>query len=361
MQKNPSPRHKITIVDVAKEAGVSYSTVSRVVNDFHYVSPKTRAKVQVAMEKLGYVANLKARSLAGGRSQMLGLLIYDLDSSYLIELVRGIDAELASQDYDLILYMTHYRAGKESAMVANLTQGIIDGLLVVLPRDLESYLTNLEERQFPYMLIDHAPFEHPSNTICANNWQAGYDATNYLISLGHQRIGFVKGTILGGVNGDNRLAGYQSAIQEHGIEYDPTLIQPGNFYREAGYEAVPHFLSLSRPPTAIIGANDSTALGVMDGLLERNIKVPEDISVIGFDDIPDAAIHRPALTTMRQDLRQMGGIAARRLIQFIENPDQPKEHVELQMELVVRETTISPEQSRFAESNPLTTSAGSKL
>ena len=295
MNKIKPKQKKVTIFDVAKEAGVSYSTVSRVVNDFHYVKPETRERVQEVMDRLGYVVNLKARSLAGGRSQMLGLLLYDFETSYQIEIVRGIDAEASDLDYDLTLYTTHHRRRKESTLVAKLIQGLVDGLLIVLPRNLEAYLEDLDRQSFPYVLIDHASTA-ASNTVKANNWDGSFAATTYLAGLGHRRIGFVQG-VMAVDSAKERLAGYEAALKEQGISIEAALIQPGDFTWEAGYDAATTLLALAQPPTAVIASSDVCAIGVIEGLLAQGRRVPEDVSVMGFDDIPEAATIRPSLTT----------------------------------------------------------------
>ena len=346
MSEENSKRNSVTIFDVAKEAGVSYSTVSRVVNNFQFVKPETRERVQTAMDRLGYVANVKARSLAGGRSQMLGLLLYDFESSYHVEIVRGIDAEVSVLDYDLTLYTTHHRRRKESSLVNKLTQGLVDGLLIVLANNLEAYVEDLDGRQFPYVLIDHAGIGISSNAVKAKNWQGSFEAVAYLTSLGHRRIGFVQGMMTVD-SAKERLAGYQAAVVQYGLCVDDTLIQPGDFTWQTGYDAATSFLALAEPPTAVLAANDVTAFGVIEGFLANNVRVPEDVSVMGFDDIPEASTIRPSLTTMRQDLRQMGRLATRMLVQYIDEPDRPNEHVELPMELIIRESTYTPHKSIY--------------
>lgn len=148
-------RHHVTIIDVAKEAGVSFATVSRVLNDGANVKPEKRERVQRAIKRLGYTTNLQARSLRGGRSHVIGLLVRDLGTAYIGEIIRGVDLELAENKYDMMLYTTHRRQTQESAYVTALTRGMTDGLLIVLPRHPEGYLKTLRQKKFPYVLIDH--------------------------------------------------------------------------------------------------------------------------------------------------------------------------------------------------------------
>lgn len=202
----------ITIFDVAKEAGVSYSTVSRVLNNKEHVSPEKRERVLRAMAELGYVANVQARTLAGGRSHIVGLLVHGLDTSYIGEIMKGIDNELNNVNYDLMLYTTHRRKTKESAYVIKLTRNLVDGLLLVLPRNAEAYLETLRQRHFPHVLVDHQGLpDVDAPAVGATNWQGAYEATSYLIELGHHRIGFITGMMDTGC-AQERLAGYKAAL-----------------------------------------------------------------------------------------------------------------------------------------------------
>ncbi len=193
MESNQPITANVTIFDVAREAGVSYSTVSRVINNKEYVKESTRATVQTAMARLGYVANLKARSLAGGHSQVIGVLIYDLETNYTVQIVRGIDDQVSSLDYDMLMATTHQRKVKEAGYVVKLAQGLADGLLIILPRNLDAYLPDLHRLNFPYVLIDHPGKDASDTTVQATNFQGGYTATQHLIELGHTRIATITG------------------------------------------------------------------------------------------------------------------------------------------------------------------------
>src|SRR6266700_2134930 len=313
----------ITIFDVAKEAGVSYSTVSRVINNKEHVSPEKRERVLRAMAELGYVANVQARTLAGGRSHIVGLLVHGLDTSYIGEIMKGIDNELNHASYDLMLYTTHRRKMKESAYVVKLTRNLVDGLLLVLPRNAEAYLETLRQRHFPHVLVDHQGLptvEAPA--VGATNWQGAYEAASYLVALGHRRIGFITGTMDVGC-AQERLAGYKAALEKHGLVIDLELIREGDFFQPRGYICAKGLLALAEPPTAIFASNDISAFGVMEAVRDHGLQIPRDISIVGFDDIPQAASVHPPLTTVRQPLEEMGSIAARMLLKYIADPDQP--------------------------------------
>lgn len=332
---------KITIKDVAAEAGVSFGTVSRVINNDIHVKPETRERVLKAMERLGFVANRQARSLAGGKTHFIGLLVPDLGTGYIGEIIRGIDAELTLQGLDLVLYTTHRTASKEAAYVANLAKGMVDGLLLVLPRNPADYIGVLTQRKFPFVLIDHQGTGKDCPAVGATNWQGGYDATEYLIKLGHRRIGFITGWMDLGCAQD-RLAGYRAALRTYHIPEDPDLIYEGTFFQPDGYTGAMKFLDLPNPPTAIFASNDVMAMGVMDAVRMRGLRVPEDVSVLGFDDIPQASLVRPALTTVQQPLENMGRVAAQMLLDLIDQPDRKVGRIELSTKLVIRESCQPP-------------------
>jgi LacI family transcriptional regulator len=327
----------VTIFDVAREAGVSTGTVSRVLNDRHHVKPETREAVLRAMDKLGFVANQQARSLAGAPSRVIGLLLHTLSVSYMGEIVRGIDAELEIANYDLLLYTTHRRKLNEAAYVGAITRGMADGLLLILPRNPSAYLPLLQAHSFPYLLIDHQGNGDYERSVGATNWQGASDGTRYLIALGHRRIGFVTGAMELGCSAD-RLAGYRQALTDYGIPADPELVAAGDFTEPTGFAAGQALLATPSPPTAIFASNDIMAFGVLKAARERGLRVPQDLSILGFDDIPQARLVDPPLTTVRQPLEEMGRVATRTLVGLIADPQRRIGRVTLPTELVVRES-----------------------
>lgn len=331
-----------TIYDVAREAGVSYSTVSRALTGYEFVKPSTREKVLRAAEKLGYVPNQQARGLAGGRSNLIGVLVPALSNDYVGEILRGIDEELTKSDYNLILYTTHRHNGKEAAYVATILNGAAEGLLLVVPMISNSYLDALREQDFPYVLIDRSDGADQSSAVISTNWQGAYEATQYLIELGHRRIGFIAG--LPGLNSaTERWEGYAAALSAHGIPMDSQLVAQGAFREKIGYSAAESLLALPELPTAIFASNDLSALGAISAIRQRGLRIPEDISVIGFDDIPQASLIYPRLTTIRQPLDQMGREAVTLLLEQIENPTLKKRQVTLETQLIVRDSCCPPQ------------------
>lgn len=335
-----------TIFDVAKEAGVSYSTVSRVITNYEHVKPDTRKRVQEAMQKLGYVANLKARSLAGGRSQVVGLMVYDFENSYQIGIIKGIDDEVSILGYDLMLATTRRRKGKERRYIKQLTNGLVDGLLIILPRDLEAYVKDLHERGFPYVLIDHRGISAQDNTVNVTNYQGAYDATKYLIDLGHRRIGIIAAPQHIDSASD-RLQGYKAALADFEVPIDNDLIRSGIYIEQTGTDCMNDLLALSRPPTALFCCSDVLAIGAMKALSDRNLRVPEDVSIIGFDDVPEASYTTPSLTTVKQPLNEIGRVATRVLLDAIESTDFKPQQIVLPTQLIERESCTTPHNSIF--------------
>jgi LacI family transcriptional regulator len=335
MDRNPNG--KVTIVEVAAQAGVSFGTVSRVINNDIHVKKETRERVLQTMQRLGFVANRQARSLAGGKSNTIGVLVPDLGTGYIGEIIRGIDSELSLSNLDLVLYTTHRTASKEASYVTNLAAGMVDGMLLVLPRSPADFIGNLTRRTFPFVLIDHQGSGCDCPSVGATNWQGGYNATEYLIKLGHTRIGFITGSMDLGCAVD-RLAGYRSALRTYHLPEAPELIYEGTFFQPDGYAGASALLDLPVPPTAIFASNDVMAMGCMDAVRNRGLRVPDDVSIVGFDDIPQASLVRPALTTINQPLEKMGRVATQILLDLLKHPEKEAERIELPTELIIRDS-----------------------
>ena len=328
---------RVTIIDVAREASVSFATVSRVINGKGYVSARTRERVMQAMSQTGYVANRQARVLAGGRHQVIGLLVPELDTSYMGEILRGIEDELAAASYDLMLYSTHRRKTRESNFVTSITAGMTDGLLMVLPVDPGAYVASIRRRDVPFILIDHEGLDKQGPSVGATNRLGANQAADHIIGLGHRRIGFITGNMDMDC-APERLAGYRESLDRHLIPFDPDLVREGDFHKPLAYQRTNELLALPEPPTAILASNDVSAFGVMDAVRDHGLRIPDNVSVMGFDDIPDAAKANPPLTTIRQPMFEMGRLATRMLLDKIADPTREIGRSELQTELIVRDT-----------------------
>jgi LacI family transcriptional regulator len=215
--------------------------------------------------------------------------------------------------------------------------GLTDGLLLLVPLVTTQYLTALQGRNYPYVLIDQADSSGKSTIVDSTNWQGAYDATRYLIEQGHSRIGFITG-LMEIHSAVDRLEGYKAALADHNIPLLDELIVPGDFWHSGGYTAAHQLLDLSTIPTAIFASNDLEAFGAMEAIRERGLEIPKDISIMGFDSIPQSLIVYPKLTTVQQPLEQMGRMAARLLLEQIENPERPPRRITLATQLIVRDS-----------------------
>lgn len=344
MRSSSKKSGNVTIVDIARDVGVSHATVSRVLNDRPGVKESTRQEVLTAVQRLGYTVNQQARRLAGGRSHVIGLIISGLTHGYANNVLAGIEDEIGQTNYDLLLYSSHSRTRRqlyEDSYVDRLTNGMSDGLLILSPFFALDYLDTLEEKRFPYILVDYYEPSHQRPVIHANNWQGAYDATQHLIQLGHQRIGLITGWAPHPSTGE-RLAGYIAALEAYQLPYRQELVERGDFLQPGGYQATQKLLALPQPPTAIFAASDDMAIGALEAARECGLQVPADLSIIGFDDIPQSSLVSPKLTTVSQSLPEIGRIAVRTLLHYIETPDCPRQQIEVQTRLIVRESCQPP-------------------
>lgn len=337
-RSSPKKRRGVTIKDVARASGVSSATVSRVLSGYEFVRETTRNRVMEAVEHLGYVANLQARSLAGGRSQIIGLLVPNLDNSYVGTIMQGIDRELARANYDVVLYTSHRHPDRESFYVDTIANGLTEGLLLIAPLDPTTYLDALREQNFPYVLIDQADPAENSSVVEATNWQGAYEATRYLSQLGHTRIAFLTGSLVVR-SAIDRLQGYKAALVDCDLPFREELVIEGDFQQQTGFAITKRLLQSIDPlPTTIFASNDLSAFGAMDAARECGLRVPDDISIIGFDDISQASFVYPKLTTVRQPLEQMGQVAVKLLLEQIEDQSRLPQRVALATQLVIRDS-----------------------
>jgi|SRR5579871_1560740 len=331
--------HKITIVDIAKAAGVSHATVSRVLNNQGYIGEQTRQKVMAVVERLGYVANGPARTLAGANSYLLGMMVSEFYGNYVGELSRSVDLELSKTGYNLAIFPTHGYLEKETWYVNRIINGMVDGLIIMLPQNLNDYLPLLKAHHVPYVLFDSERADPDSATISTTNWQGAYDATQYLISLGHRRIGHILG-LETRLSSTERLEGYHAALIDSDIAIDPDLVQPGAFRSDKGYEATRKLLALANPPTAIFAANDASAFGALKAAEQLGLRVPVDLSVVGFDGQEKSELAN--LTTVHVPIDLVGRLAARALIDLVKNPDAVPQRVTVATSLVIRKSCAPP-------------------
>lgn len=270
--------------------------------------------------------------------QIIGLLVPNLDNGYVGTIMRGIDQELERANYDLVLYTSHRHTSHEWFYVSAIANGLTEGLLLVAPLVPTTYLNALRERNFPYILIDQADTTENSSVVEATNWEGAYKATRYLSQLGHTQIAFITGA-LAIRSAVDRLDGYRAALADSDIPVRDELVIEGDYQQQTGYEATKRLLQrASPPPTAIFASNDLSALGAMDAARECGLRIPDDVSIIGFDDIPQASLSYPKLTTVHQPLEQMGQVAVKLLLERIADQNRPPQRITLATQLIIRDS-----------------------
>jgi LacI family transcriptional regulator len=329
-------RASITIRDVAEAAGVSVSTVSRVLNDKDDVAPETYQRVQDVIQELDYTSSLAARSMRSRQTNVIGLIVPDVADSFSIQVMKGVNRAIFDLDYDLIIYTSgsikkRSAAGREQYFVSLLNGSVADGVIIVTPA-ATSFSTAA-----PVVTIDPNNECPECMTIIAENHAGATAAMEYLIGLGHRRIGFISGRP-DLQSAERRLQGYRDALEQATIPFDPALITVGDFSTETGRRCARELLSLPNPPTAIFAANDQSAMGTIEAAREMGLNIPGDLSVAGFDNIPETAYCHPALTTVDQFIDDMGCVAIETLIAMIQGVPLESDLYKMPTQLVVRDS-----------------------
>lgn len=339
------------LADVARAAGVSAMTVSNVLKDRPGASADTRRRVRAAAEKLGYAPNPSAQSLAKGRTDLLGLVVHDLTVQYATEIVSGVADELAEHGCELLISATYQDTSREAARIQRLAHGRVDALILVAPIFGDETAATLENCTTPVVVLDPrdtTAFAHP--TIVVDNYGGARSGTEHLLRLGHRRIGFIGGDT-SFESAAQRERGHLDALSLSGADTDPALVVGADFSWFGGFEAAHRLLELADRPTALMAACDLAALGAIDAARARGLSVPGDLSVVGFDDVPQASQGVPKLTTVRQPLREMGATAARMSLGLTHGQTLPTRQVRFATSLVIRDSTDVPKSLRRPESS----------
>jgi LacI family transcriptional regulator len=326
---------RVTIHDVARAAGVSVATVSKVINRRYGVASSTHAKVEQVIEELGYESSLVARSLRSHKTHVIGILVAEFEP-FSTEILKGASQAIAGTGYELLAYSGGGRPGSdvgwERRYLSRLSGTLIDGALLVTPTVVEAAVA------VPVVAID--PHAGPSGlaTVDSDNFAGAVLATEHLLELGHRRIGF-----LGGredlESSRRRERGFRHAMEAAGVPVDPALVGVGGYRKDSALGPATDLLTLPAPPTAIFAANDLSALGVLAVAARLGLRVPDDLSVIGFDDVPEAASSTPPLTTVRQPIQEMGAAGIDLLVALMGGQETLDTHVRLPTTLLVRGTT----------------------
>ncbi len=353
-----SKKRAVTIQDVARTAGVSVSTVSRVLNARVDVASETQGRVQAVIEQLGYTSNLAARSMRSRRKNLIGLVVPDIGFPYSIEIMKGVNRAIAESTFDLLVYTTGdiKKSGTpshEQYYISLLNNSLTDGVVIVASA-AEELITDS-----PIIAVDPHIVNPNYPSIQGTNYQGAVEAVNYLIKLGHRRIGFIGGRPEIG-SALLRLNGYQDTLTQAGIPLDVELILPGDFTTETGYRRAIQLFKLPNPPTAIFATNDQSAIGVFQAADEMNIRIPQDVSLIGFDNITEASFL--GLTTIDQSLEEMGYVAIQMLTRLINDEALPAKIYEMPTRLVERSScrelesavSIDDSQNKYIKGGDLT-------
>jgi LacI family transcriptional regulator len=327
-----------TIREVALLAGVSTATVSHVINNTRYVSPEVRQRVQDAMQALNYRPNVLARSLRRGETNTLGLILPDSANPFFAEIGRAIEAVAFQHGYNVILGNSENELSKEQVYVDVLLNKQVDGLIFVAAGDHSPSLEELVRRGVPVVVVDRHLRGLDVDTVLTDNLQGGLTATRHLLELGHRRIACITGPSNLTPSAE-RVIGYRQALQEGSLAIDESLIRRGDFHPHSGYLAACELLQGENPPTAFFICNDLMAIGALRALAEANLRVPQDCSVIGFDDIELASYLTPPLTTIRQNKMAMAEAAVTLLLERMIDPSRPARRHLLPTVLVQRQST----------------------
>lgn len=328
-------RETVTLNHVAREAGVSPSTVSRVINGTAQVAPEKHKAVLEAIQRLGYSPNVLAKGLAQGKSLSIGVVTQEISSPFYGEILKGIEQGLDGSPYHPIFASGHWRADREKEALRVLSGRRVDAMIVLDGLVPERELILLA-KSMPIIVIGRRIKGMERHCLDIDHTQGAYMGTRHLIELGHSRIAHISGPLHNKAAHD-RYQGYKKAVQEAGLQLDLDLVVEGNFTEQSGVLAMDALFSKTRNFTAIIGANDQMAFGAKLALYRRGIRVPHDISLVGFDDLPGCSYITPPLTTVRFPTLEFGREAARVILLMLEN--RPYTLHNFQSQLIVREST----------------------
>lgn len=328
----------VTIYDVAREAGVSMATVSRVVNGNPNVKPSTRKKVLRVIEELGYRPNAVARGLASKKTTTIGVVLPDISSIFFAELTRGIDDIANMYHYNIILSSSDQNLDKEIKLINNLLEKQVDGLLYIGGALTEEHQKVFASAQVPIVLVATTDPKKKLPSVRIDLEKATYEATEYLIKKGHKRIGFVCGLQKSPLM-KARFQGYKQALADYQIPFDDQLVQEIQPVYEMALEATKKFLKLKEAPTAILSANDEMAVAVVNSLQDEGVKVPDEVEVIGFNNTRLSLMCRPMLTSVVQPMYDIGAVSMRLLTKLIHDEEVQETDVILPHRIEFRNST----------------------
>jgi len=325
----------VTIKDVAAAAKVSTATVSRVLAGLDGTGPRVRQHVLETVKKLNYHPNRLARDLRAGMRKVIGVIIPDLQNPFLTGVVRGVEAVLQQRGYSLILGNSDERAEQEQRHLAVLRGEGASGLILVPSDTPDANYAALQGWDIPVVAVDRMPRGLQVDLVCSGNREGAREATNHLLAHGYQDIAIIDGSK--GVDvAEDRLAGFCDALAVAGIKPRQSLIVHSNFRQSGGHAAMHQLMDLPKPPRAVFVANNLMTLGALQAIHERGMDIPNDVAVVGFDDMPWAISLRPPLTAVAQPIEEIGRVAAELLLERLKTPAQPVRRIVLSTRLIVR-------------------------
>jgi DNA-binding LacI/PurR family transcriptional regulator len=328
----------MNIKQVAKKARVSTATVSRIINGSSAVRPKTAQRVRQAIRALNYYPNTHARTLVSGRSRILGLIISDISNPFFPELVKGFEDVALQNNYEVILTNTNYDSTRMASCVQRMLERKAEGVAIMTSEMNRQLIDELSRRGVPIVFLDVGSVRNRISNICVDYAQGIHEAVDHLCALGHRRIGFISGP-LSLKSARTRRSSFLECLKQYDLAKEDTLIVEGNHKIDGGELAMYRLLQLKRAPTAVLTSNDLTAFGALRAIHHARLRVPEDISIVGFDDIELSQFTQPPLTTIRLPRTELGRIAFDALFRILRGDSQKGAEYRIETHLVVRSST----------------------
>lgn len=331
----------VTIKDVAKKAGVSISTVSRVINDSKPVTDEVKQKVLDVIKETGYVPNPLARSLVTKKSQLIGVIVPEVSDSFVSELVNGIEEVAKMYNYDILLANTYSDKDQELKSINLLRAKQVEGIVMMSWKVDEDHLEYIQNCRIPAVYVSKTARNYDVYSVSISNTNATYDMTEYLINKGHKKIAFMMTSEDNTVLEEERYLGFEKAMKDNKLDINKSFIKNAGTTYKHGYDKMKEILDEGDIPEAVFVTGDEAAIGALNAICDAGYRVPEDISIAGFNDAKIASMYRPKLTTVHQPLYDMGAVAIRMVIKMIDKEVLENKKVELPYKIVERESVIN--------------------